>query len=81
MCPERHIILNDTTKRTMSVDKKRGEREGKDRTSHTFSSFLPTQYGLFVSVWLCGVMINAARHGKRQTVTMEGVVLVERTTD
>lgn len=26
-------------------------------------------------------MINTARHGKRLTVTMEGVVLVERTTD
>lgn len=60
----------------------KGEEEGerKKEPCHTFSSFLPPFSMWPFFVWLCGVMINTATHGKRLTVTMEGVVLVSRIT-
>lgn len=80
VCPERHIIPNDTTKWTMFVDR---NRRGGERKSLSYIFLIPSfsMWPFFVWVWLCGVMINTARHGKRLTVTMEGVVLVYRTTD
>lgn len=57
----------------MFVDRKGGG--GKKESSHTSSSFLPFQCGLFF-VWLYGVMINTVTYGKRLSVTMERVVLV-----
>lgn len=53
----------------------------KGGTSHTFSSFLPSQCVFFcLWVWRCGVMINTTRHGKRVALTIEGVVLVHKPT-
>lgn len=54
------------------------EREDKERTlSNIFliPSFNASFFWLSW-VWLCEVMINRATHGKKTTVTMEGVVLV-----
>lgn len=48
VCPERHIIPNDTTQRTMFVDRKRGKQWGKKEPCHPFSSFFPSQCGLFL---------------------------------
>lgn len=48
VCPERHIIPNDTTQRTMFVDRKWGKQRGKKEPCHPFSSFFPSQCGLFV---------------------------------
>lgn len=72
---ERHIIPDDATKSTMFIDGKGG---GKERRKKELLIHFPHSSLLNVAffVWLCGVMINTVRHGKRLVITMEGVVLV-----
>lgn len=60
----------------MFVDEEVGAKVGGEPLMHVPHSSRWNETFLFVSVWLCEVMINTARHGKRLAVTMEGVVLV-----
>lgn len=56
----------------MFVDKEGGESGPLVHFPHS----LLQNVTFLVSVWLSGVMINTARHGKIPAFTMEGVVLV-----
>lgn len=46
VCPERHTSSNDATKSTMFVDREK-RRGGGGAASRAFSSFLPSQCGVF----------------------------------
>lgn len=63
-CSKRHMIPNDTTKGTKFVDKKKGDAGDRKSLSYIFL-ILSFSMWPFLSVCLCGVMINTAGHGKR----------------
>lgn len=53
----------------------KGKREQKERSQWYIFLIPASSMWSFFWVWLCGVMINEATHGKIVTFTMEGVVL------